>query len=542
MFKAEDPFGIRVESTIFFGGPILTINDEQPKVEAMAIRDGRILAVGSRDDVFRHHTSRTRIVDLEGRALMPGFIDPHVHLGWSAFTRYCWLQVGPPTVNSRGELIETLRAAAATTRAGEWITACGYEPDGPSFERDGGRTLNAADLDQASLENPILVMQKYGDVFYVNHRAVEVARIDTRSAADTSVRDSEGNLTGRFRGSDAFSLFSRTFPTTSLEKRVEYCKGILREWTRRGCTTVYETALGGLWGEEEVRLFLEIASDPSTQMRLRTALVTDNDLPHVAGIRPNQGNDRLRFLGIKFWADPKSRRRAALINGRLPSSFESGHLNETDDDLRLRMKARHDSGWQLVIRANSHDAIEETLSAFDAILSASPRQNHRHRIEGCSRITEPQLRKARTLGLSVSHLVDDIYRGGRGRNSSRECECSVNPVASGLANGVFVSLHSDSPTTPVDPLRYVQTAVTRMTLDGEVIGPDQRVTVDQALKTITRYAAHQCFLDDVVGSLEPGKIADLVVLEQDPRTVDPAKIAQIGVLETYIAGVEQGWR
>src|SRR5215510_5482689 len=201
MLKGDGLFGIRAESTIFFGGHILTINDKQPEVEAMAVRDGRILALGSRDDVFRYHTSRTRLVDLEGRTVMPGFIDPHVHLGWSAFTRYCWLDVTPPTVNNRAELIEILRTTAATTKGGEWITACGYEPGNASLDRDGGRTLNAAGLDEASRENPILVMQKYGDAFYVNNRAFEVAGIDKRTLSDWAcTRDSEGEVTGRFRG------------------------------------------------------------------------------------------------------------------------------------------------------------------------------------------------------------------------------------------------------------------------------------------------------------------------------------------------------
>src|SRR5262245_25082110 len=164
----------------------------------MAVRDGRILGLGSRDDVFRHHTSRTRLIDLAGRTLMPGFIDPHVHLGWSAFTQYCWLQVAPPTVTTRTELLDVLRIAASGRRADECITSCGNEPKNQST---AGPALKAADLDEVSRPNPILVMQKYGDVFYVNHRAFEVAGIDIRSPYDSAfARDVEGRVTGRLRG------------------------------------------------------------------------------------------------------------------------------------------------------------------------------------------------------------------------------------------------------------------------------------------------------------------------------------------------------
>src|SRR5262245_18609905 len=289
--------------TIFFGGPILTIEDERPEVEALAIRGGKIIALGDRKSVFQYHTARTRMVDLQGCTRMPGFIDPHVHLAWSAFTEYRWVNVSPPVVGNRNEMMAVVRAAAERERDSEWVIACGYDSSGQSSNEPA---LTALELDAISTRHPIFVLERSWDVAYVNHRALEVAGITDQVPSltgSTYIRDASGKLTGEIRGATSFAALAKTFPATTFEQKLADCKAAVRTWAQQGFTSVYDAALGSLWGQDEVRLFLEMASDPSLPIRLRAALIPTDGLPFTAGIKPMHGNDRLFFAGIKFWSD-----------------------------------------------------------------------------------------------------------------------------------------------------------------------------------------------------------------------------------------------
>lgn len=529
--------GLQPRTTIFLGGPILTINDAQPMVEAMAIREGTIIAIGDLKSVLQYRTAGTRVVDLQGCTLMPGFIDPHVHLAWSAITEYRWINLSPPLVGSRDAMMLVMRAATERKRDSEWVIACGYDASYQSTDRP---PLNAVELDSISTRHPIFVMEQSWDVAYVNHKALEVAGITdqgTPFVGSNYVRDASGRLTGEIRGAKSFAQLAKSFPPTYFEQKLLDCKRVVRNWAKRGCTTVYDAALGSLWGQEEVRILLEMASDPSTPIRLRAALIPTDGLPSTAGLKPMQGNDRLFFAGIKFWADGIAPAVFGAFDQPFMSGIESGRINYTDADLMGLMQTWHDAGWQLLCHANSSGAIEQTLRLYERVLEKTPRSDHRHRIEHGALIEESQIAKAKALGVSVSHLIGHVYFAKMLRSQlAADDECIV-PLASGLDAGICVSLHSDSPATPVEPLRYLQTAVTRSLCGShDVLFPSQRIPIEQALKTVTIYPAYQCFLDDKVGTLEVNKLADLVVLDHNPCDTDPDRIADIKVLETYVAG------
>jgi len=539
--------GLQSSNTIFFGGTILTIDDSCPEAEAMAVSDGKIIALGDSHSVFQYHTARTRLVDLQGCTVMPGFIDPHVHLAWSAFTSYRWINVAPPQVGNRDELKIVVRAAVEKKRDSEWVIACGYDSSSHSTEQ---KRLNAAELDAISTRNPIFVLEQSWDVAYVNHRALEVAGItDNRlpSSASNYVRDANGNLTGEIRGATAFAALAKRFPVITFEQKLQDCKETLRSWAQQGCTTIYDAALGSLWGQEEIRLLLEMASDPSTPMRFRAALIPTDDLPYTSGLKAMQGNDRLCFAGIKFWSDGIGPGVVGAFDQPFMSCIENHKLNYRDDDLVDMMQSWHDTGWQLLVHASSPAAIEQTLRVYEHLLAKSPRPAHRHRIEHCTLIDESQLLKAKRLGVNISHLIGHVYWGNILRERLACNNHSIVPLASACDSGICVSLHSDSPATPVEPLRYLQTAVTRnIRKTDDVLSPAQRISIQQALKTVTINAAYQCFLEHKVGSLKVGKIADLVVLDQNPCEVHPDSIADIKVIETYLEGnpssnEETGW-
>ena len=527
---------IQSSNVIFFGGPILTINEECPEVEAMAVREGKIIALGDQKSVLQYHTARTRMVDLQGCSLMPGFVDPHVHLAWSAFTNYRWINVAPPIVGNRDELREVLRTAASKRHDSEWVIACGYDSSAHSGQL---AALNASELDAISTQHPVFVLDQSWDVAYVNHKALEVAGINEYHASPTLsgyVRDANGHLTGEIRGATAFAALAKSFPIVTFEQKLRDSKAMLRSWAQQGCTTIYDTAVGSLWGHEEIRLFLEIASDPSTTMRMRAAVIPTDGLPSTAGLKSMQGNDRLYFAGIKFWADGVAPGVVGAFDQPFMSGIENYRLHHKDDELLDLMHSWHDAGWQLLVHASSSDAIEQTLNVYEGLLARNARPDHRHRIEHCTVIDESQLLRAKRMGISVSHLIGHVYWGNIVRQRFAN-DRPIVPLASDFEAGICVSVHSDSPATPVEPLRYLQTAVTRNIRKTEdVLSPAQRISIQQALKTVTIYPAYQCFLENKVGSLEIGKLADLVVLDRNPCAVEPDQISEIKVIETYLEG------
>jgi predicted amidohydrolase YtcJ len=476
------------------------------------------------------------MVDLQGCTLMPGFIDAHVHVAWSAFTKYRWVNVSPPVIGNRDEMIAVVRAAAQRKRESEWVIACGYDS---SFQSGNQPALTALDLDAISIDKPIFVLEQSWDVAYVNHKALEVAGITDESPISTGsnyVRDVNGKMTGEIRGATSFAVLAKSFPAITFEQKLHDCKRILHSWARQGCTTVYDAALGSLWGQDEVRLFLEMASDPTTPIRLRASLVPTDDLPYTSGIKPMQGNDRLYFAGIKFWSDGIAPGVIGAFDQPFMAGIDNDRLNYAEAELQNLMQTWHDAGWQLLVHANSAKAVEQTLCIYERLLTNSPQ--HRHRIEHCTLIDDSQLLKAKALGISISHLIGHVYWGDILKDRLVGDHRRIVPLASDFESGLCVSIHSGSPATPVEPLRYLQTAVTRgIRGTDDVFVPEQRISIEQALKTVTIYPAYQCFLDDKVGSLKVGKLADVIVLDQNPCRVDPEEIARIKVLKTYLEGV-----
>jgi len=521
------------QSTIFFGGPILTIEDRMPEVEAIAVTQGRIVALGDRKKVFQFHSASTLMVDLQGRTLMPGFIESYVRLAWSAFVRNRCVTISPSQLSNKLQLIDVLRSIANKKKRGEWVIGLVRNPSGEAFATPA---LTAQDLDKASTEQQVLVIGESGDIAYVNHRALKTGSVTDHSLHRRRVPAPGAQSDGEVHGAEAIAS---VLSEIGFNETLEGCNALLRDWTREGCTTVYDGAAGALWGLEEVRMLLDLASDPATPVRLRAALVPTRDLPHIAGIRPGQSNDRLSFVGVSFAVDGPD---PDLGSG--PPCVQSGCrdpivLNRDDDELKVQMQCWHDSKWQLLLRANTSEGVDQALRVLGAILSESPNPRHRHRIDGCAEITHSQLTKAVRLGVTISHAISRCLRQPV---SNRGSEPSSGPIPRPFEfeHDLKVSLHSDWPRAAVAPLRSIEAAVARMmTKSGPQPVPAAQAIIDQALKAITLYPAYQCFLDHKVGSLAVGKLADFVVLDRNPREVDPASIASIEVLQTYVQGALQ---
>ncbi len=532
---ASDPADI-----VFRGGPILTMDGNSARAEALAIRGNRIVAVGKADDVQAFSGAKTRVIDLDGRTLMPGLIDPHMHFVFTAFED--WIDVSPITTPDFSTIWAKLQKGVADAKPGEWVRAQQFDA---SITRDA-KIPTLADLDALAPDNPFFMVESNGHIAYANSLAFKAAGItrDTPNPAGARfIRDQNGDFTGRLEEMAAQQAFIRAMPPLTAAEMVGRVQRMIAHASSVGCTMLHDCGIGIMAGTADLRLLEAALGDGKAPLRYRGMLVsTAMDDWDKAGIKPGYGNDIFRVDGIKAWADGSNQAQTGYQRENYLGTNARGALNYTQEQIAAVIRRAHEGGWQVGIHANGDAAIDVAIDAYEEALGPSPDNDLRHRIEHCSILHPGQMTRMKQLGLSPSFLIGHVRWWGkafRDRLLGPDRAKFYDPCASALAAGLRISLHSDWNVTPIEPLRYVEDAVSRiMNEGGDVFFPEERIPVDAALRAVTINAAWQCHMDDQIGTLETGKLADLAILEQDPT--DPqAKISKIKVSETWMDGVQR---
>lgn len=520
---------------IIAGGPILTMDPRRPRAEAIAVTGGRITAVGGHAEVATSAGVGTEILDLDGRALLPGLIDPHMHAAMVMMAD--WVDASPMANPDADAVFATLRAAEPS--ASGWVFAQGFDPSITA----GHPRLDRAVLDALAPDRPMFVAESNLHVGYANSAAFAAAGVDRDTddpPAARFVRDAAGDLTGRLEEPGALMRFMVHAPMPDAAGILRRHRELFWHAASQGVTLLHDCGIGLGGGTRDLDV-LDTVVDADSPVRYRGMLVsTHYERWREAGLEPGFGTDLFRVDGIKAWSDGSNQGGTGFQ--RLPylGSGNRGALNHPPEELRAVVDRAHRDGWQVGVHANGDAAIDVTIDAFAAALAAAPRTDHRHRIEHCSVLQPDQVERMAHLGLSPSFLIGHVRWWGkafRDRLLGPERAARYDPCASALAAGLRISLHSDWNVTPLEPLRYVEDAVCRIMAEGgEVLAPDERIPVEAALRAVTIDAAWQCRADAVTGSLEVGKYADLVVLEEDPTAVEPDTISRIAVSQTRLAG------
>lgn len=532
--------------TIFLGGDIVTVDDDNPTVEALAVSGEKILAVGSRDEVLRLKGAQTEIVDLEGKTLMPGLIEPHSHPVISALL-YDWIDVSGFSNAGGAEVMEKLSRAAANKRLGEWICAFGYDP---ILIRDL-KALSADLLDEISSTNPIFIMIQSMHTVYVNHKAFEMAGISNDTPqpdGGTYVKDAEGNLTGMIIEQAAILPLMMALLTDYQEQSGELIKEQIGRYARAGYTTVGAMGIFPVF-LDWMSVLKEMVNRDDCPIRM-SVMNKATDLEQGFTIDFGTQSDRLKAGGAKFWYDGSFGTGNVLLehpylNNELMQDGlgipkdSCGYSMMPQQRLRELIHKYHDAGMQIAVHGQGDRAIRDIIDAYEAVLEASPRDDHRHRIEHGGLFPVDELERAARLGLTPSWHINYIYYYGQALRDEIVGPQRANismPIAAAQVHGHRSSLHNDSPMYPAEPFKLMRTAVTRKTRNGERIGENQGITVDEAIKAVTINPAWQMFLEKKVGSLEAGKLADMVVISENPRKIDPERLDRIRIIETYRGG------
>jgi predicted amidohydrolase YtcJ len=529
---------------VFTGGTILTVDEDFSQAGAIAIRGNRILAVGTDEDVRAAAGAGATIIDLAGKTMLPGFIDAHTHVVTGSVVDATMEYVGMARFGTTAEVLDHLRALAEARAPGEWIVVRNFDP----AVQTGPDALTFAELDPISTEHPILVLNASGHLAYANSKAFEVAgvRADVENPPGAEfVRDADGKLTGVMKNNVAYSKVLDAYPALADIDPSEAVVELLGRWSQVGLTTVSELSLGALSGSPaDVAVMKAAAESGRLPARIRAypfytlgAAAWDE-----AGVEPGDGDALARVSGYKLVADGSNQGFTGLQREPYLGSDSRGLAYMSAEALREAAVERAGKGWQLAIHANGDAAIDNVLDACEAVRDAGiDLSKVRVRIEHCSILHDEQIARMQELGVSASFLIGHVHYWGvamRDEVFGEQKAQLLDRCHSLEQAGVGFSLHSDFMVTDPVPLHMIEMAVTRRTWKEPdyVLAPNERIPVESAIRAITSEAAWQLGSEHEIGSLEPGKLADLVILDRDPREVDPDRIQDIQVLETWMDG------
>lgn len=525
---------------ILLSGAIYTMDPRQPIAEAVAITECRVVHVGDAGSARAMSGPRTETVDLRGRIALPGFVDSHSHL--TMFGRNLE-QTDCRQARSIEEIVFSLRKAAEQTPPGEWILGHSYD-DTLLTEM---RHPNRQDLDRASTEHPILLSHISAHNKAANSAALQEAGLSA------STPDPPGGKIERDRHGEpagvlwewAMDLMQPHIPTSTVEDIRRYLREGSKHYLAAGVTSTVEAALGLVNGMEDAKAFGRVAESGEVPLRLGAAILYPlwKELQGGAGPGLDWPGDPewVRPTAVKFFQDGSIQLRTAAL--REPYHGESRtadhHLIWPQEELDRMVADAHESGWQVWTHGNGDAAISSILDAYEQALMENPSDDHRHRIEHCQTAGEDQLDRMGSLGVAASFFPPHIwFWGDRHREVflGNERAARIDPLASASEKGIRFGLHNDTPVTPISPLLSIGAAVSRLTSGGHVLGPEQAIIVDQALRSMTADSAYLAFEEKIKGSLTVGKLGDVTVLEADPYEVSPKEIKDIPVAMTIVGG------
>ena len=508
-----------------------TVDNNQPQAEAFAVKGDRIAAVGSSSDIRNLATSRTEIVDAQGMTIVPGFIDAHTHASSAGVNELVQVNVDKRSI---AEIQTVLQQRAQTTPEGQWIR--GFKYDDTKLAE--GRPINRFDIDSVVPDHPVVVGHRGGHTGVYNSMALALAGItaETPDPDDGKFyRDANGVLTGLV-AERARDVFQGLIPRGSTrEQRRDGVKLISELMTKAGLTSIHQTGAG----RDDMIAFEDARAVGEMRFRLylfpRTQLF--NDLVN-AGIRTGFGDDVFRIGAVKFAADGSASERTMRMStpyvGR-PDDY--GILTMSQEEIHDAVENAHRNDFQIGIHANGDVTIDMVLNAYERVQRLWPRADARHRIEHCSLVNPQILQRIKDGGVIPAPFYTYVhYHGNKWVEYGEEKMQWMFAHKSFLDYGIPVAPASDYTPGPYEPLMALRSMVTRKDFDGRVWGANQRISLDEAIRICTMNGAYASFEENSKGSITAGKLADFVILADDPHDVDPDEIKNIEIVRTVVGG------
>jgi predicted amidohydrolase YtcJ len=503
----------------------------RPAARSLGVWHGRIVGLDEEVDDL----PAAREVDLGGAVVLPGFVDPHVHLAWAGLGERSPSVAAAARTGSMEAVLSAVHNAALTVPEGHWVDIVGYD------QRPLGRHVTAAELDRVAQGRKLFVIHDSGHACAVNTAVLDLLPPGTPHENGV-LFEADMSLVRALRMPYSIAELVGGIETGGLTAR------------REGVTTVSEAGLGGglvPHSPIELAAYQAARDQGKLHVRMQAMVAADALRPvHAAfadavaealdlGIRTGLGDDRLAVGALKLWTDGGMMTRTAYLSEPYVGSGTRGQLWADPDRLLRQIIQGHRAGWQLAIHAIGDAGLDLALEGLERAHALHPRAAEtRHRIEHAGLVRPDQLERLARLGVAVVVQPSFLWAFGDDYAAIMGPERApwLYRGQAFLDHGIHLAGSSDRPVATGAPLRAMQFMVERLSSSGAVIGPGEGITVEEALKAYTTSAAWVLHREHDLGSLTPGKQADLVLLGDDPRAVEPSKLASIEVLGTYLAG------
>ncbi|MUK87341.1 amidohydrolase family protein [Ornithinibacillus sp. L9] len=528
---------------------ILTIDEKNPKAGSLAVSDGRIKKVWLQpeppsDELYI--TKDTEVIDLQRKTLIPGFVDTHNHLLMYAQFRKQANCSTPPNKNI-SDILKRVKDLAEETPEGEWVMGWGYDDTLLEEKRHPTRD----ELDAVAPNHPVFLRHISVHFAAANSKALELAGVNEESPDPKGGhfgRDENGRLNGVLHELPALDPVQAIIPEPSADELATLIGEASQDYLAQGITTSSDAGVGLDQGISEYEAHIKASANGDNPLRMRLMLLhyllndefkdyTAQQLDEEIQARTN-GNAKLD--SAKHFQDGSIQgMTGALRKPYYNDPTVYGELLNDQDTFNETILHLHKRGFRITIHGNGDRAIGSILDAYEYALENEPRSDHRHRIEHVQTATSEDLDRFKRLDVAASFFINHVfYWGDRHKNIflGPERASRMNPLADASKRKLLYTLHSDCPITPISPLFSIWAAVNRVTREGHVLGAEQRISVEKALRTMTIDGSKLNFDEENTGSIEVGKLADFAVLDADPTTIDPMKIKDIKVIATFIGG------
>ncbi len=524
-------FGIHAE-TVIKNANIITIDSHMPKASSLAISGGKFIGIGNDTLCDSLIGPETKVLDISGKTVLPGFIDSHIHVLNSGIRHVMAADCDLPSIPL---IQQALKNRIKETLPNGWIQGFKFD-DTKTQER---RFLFRSDLDSVSTDHPIMVAHRAGHIYYLNSAALAAANFNDDTPDPPGGRLGRDPDTGSLNGvvyeraiePIRFGLIPDETPEIRQRGLVTICKmlnqvGLTSVHDARVIQTEFEAYQNGLDNGELTLRVYALMYHPYFEA-----------LKH-AGIKTGFGNEFLRIGGIKMIADGAiAGRTAYLSEPYIGSDCDHGILAMSQEEIERNVIDMHNAGFQVCIHANGDLTIDMVVDAYIKAQKLNPRTDPRHRIEHCSLVNPDILKKMQESSTIATPFCTYVYHHGEKMPFFGEERLKwMFAQKSFLDYGITSTGATDYPPGPFEPLLGIQSCVTRTDSSGKTWGPEQKISVEDALKLYTLNGAYASFEENIKGSITEGKLADLVILDKDPNAVDPHTIKDITVERTIVGG------
>ena len=531
-----------VADLILINGKIVTVDEEFSTKEAIAVKDGKVLATGPTNEIKKLKGDATEVIDLEGKTVLPGLYDSHLHMIFTGASLQI-INLRTPPMKSIADMAKAVSEKVKKAEPGEWIVGRGWDQVKLSDHRNPTRY----DFDKVSPNNPVYLTRTCGHLSVVNSKALEMAGI-TKNTKDPVggriVRDEKGEPTGMLEETPAMSLCTNLIPPDSIEDTIEQIKLASNAFNAVGLTSVIEAGVT----EDQIVAYQLALERGLLHIRVNymlraidgneseeSSLHRINSFPMITGY----GNDMLRFQGLKILIDGGIGGKTALLREPYENDTRTGLLTVPESKLQHLVDAANKRGMLSGIHCCGGKAMDIVINTFKNTDKVKPINGRRFYLIHAYQPSEQNFADCKKYGIQVASQPDFLYYLGDSyvENVGINRGAWLKPHRAWIDKGIMVAAGTDSPVTPYPPFPCLWAAIVRKTeLKKTVMGEDQRVTREEAIRMYTVNGAYLSFEEDIKGSLKPGMLADMIVVDRDILTCPEDDIKDTKVLRTILGG------